>query len=183
LLIADEVQSGMGRCGQFFAMQVHRIAPDILTCAKALGGGIPCGAVLCNEDIAPHFGPGDLGTTFGGGPVASAAICAVIDAIETDDLLGNVRQREAQIREQCITGPVKKIQGMGLLLGLICDRPAIEVRDALLQHNVLTGTSAEPNALRILAPLVLESSHIDQLTQALESMAPRSKKRDHDESV
>jgi acetylornithine/succinyldiaminopimelate/putrescine aminotransferase len=183
LLIADEVQCGMGRCGQFFAVQAHQITPDILTSAKALGGGIPCGAVLCNEAIAPHFGPGDLGTTFGGGPVASAAICAVIDAIETDDLLGNVRQREAQIREQCITGPVKKIQGMGLLLGLICDRPAIEVRDALLQHNVLTGTSAEPNALRILAPLVLESSHIDQLTQALESMAPRSKKRDHDESV
>lgn len=173
LMIADEVQSGMGRCGQFFAMQVHRIAPDILTCAKALGGGIPCGAVLCNEDIAPHFGPGDLGTTFGGGPVASAAICAVIDAIEKEDLLKNVRQREAQIREECITGPVQKIQGMGLLLGLVCDRPAIEVRDALLQHDVLAGTSADPNVLRILAPLVLESSHVNHLTVALESMAPR----------
>lgn len=173
LMIADEVQSGMGRCGQFFAMQVHRIAPDILTCAKALGGGIPCGAALCNEDIAPHFGPGDLGTTFGGGPVASAAICAVIDAIEKEDLLKNVRQREAQIREECITGPVQKIQGMGLLLGLVCDRPAIEVRDALLQHDVLAGTSADPNVLRILAPLVLESSHVNHLTVALESMAPR----------
>jgi len=172
LLIADEVQSGMGRCGQFFAVQAHEIIPDILTSAKALGGGIPCGAVLCTEDIAPHFGPGDLGTTFGGGPVAAAAINAVVDALKTEGLLNNVRQREAQIREQCITGPVQKIQGMGLLLGLVCDRPAVEVRNALLQHDVLTGTSADPDVLRILAPLVLESGHVDHLVHALESMAP-----------
>lgn len=171
LLIADEVQSGMGRCGRFFAVQAHEITPDILTSAKALGGGIPCGAVLCNEDVAQRFGPGDLGTTFGGGPVAAAAISAVIDTIEAEDLLANVRQREAQIREQCITGPVQKIQGMGLLLGLVCDRPAVEVRDALLEHDVLTGTSADANVLRILAPLVLESGHVDHLTRALESMA------------
>lgn len=172
LLIADEVQSGMGRSGQFFAMQTHDVVPDILTSAKALGGGIPCGAVLCTDDVAPHFGPGDLGTTFGGGPVAAAAINAVIDAIEAEDLLKNVREREVQIREQCVTGPVQKIQGMGLLLGLVCDRPAIEVRNALLEHDVLTGTSADPNVLRILAPLVLEASHVDHLAHALESIAP-----------
>jgi len=174
LLIADEVQSGMGRCGHFFAVQAHGIDPDIITSAKALGGGIPCGAILCTEDITPHFGPGDLGTTFGGGPVAAAAICAVIDTIETDDLLANVRAREAQIRDQCVVGPVQKIQGMGLLLGLVCDRPAVEVRNALLQYDVLTGTSADPHVLRILAPLVLEAMHIDHLTNALESLAPRS---------
>ena len=172
LLIADEVQSGMGRCGQFFASQAHAITPDMLTSAKALGGGIPCGAILCNEDIAPHFGPGDLGSTFGGGPVAAAAINAVIDTIEAEDLLKNVRLREAQIREQCVTGPVQKIQGMGLLLGLVCDRPAIEVRDLLLEHDVLTGTSADAHVLRILAPLVLESRHVDHLAHALESIAP-----------
>jgi acetylornithine/N-succinyldiaminopimelate aminotransferase len=172
LLIADEVQSGMGRSGQYFAVQAHEIAPDILTVAKALGGGIPCGAVLCNEDIAPHFGPGDLGTTFGGGPVAAAAITAVIDTIESENLLLNVREREAQIREQCITGPVKKIQGMGLLLGLVCDRPAAEVRDFLLGHDIFTGTSGDPEVLRILAPLVLQPEHVDRLTQALESIAP-----------
>jgi acetylornithine/succinyldiaminopimelate/putrescine aminotransferase len=81
LLIADEVQTGIGRCGQFFAVQAQHITPDILTSAKSLGGGIPCGAVLCTTDIAGHFGPGDLGTTFGGGPVAAAAISAVISAI------------------------------------------------------------------------------------------------------
>ena len=183
LLVVDEVQSGMGRCGQFFAVQAHGITPDILTSAKALGGGIPCGAVLCNEDIAAHFGPGDLGTTFGGGPVAAAAIGAVIDAIKAEDLLNNVRQREAQIREQCLTGPVQKIQGMGLLLGLVCDRPAVEVRDALLDNDILSGTSADPNILRILAPLVLEPGHVDQLAHALGSMAPDTTQRDTNESV
>jgi acetylornithine/succinyldiaminopimelate/putrescine aminotransferase len=172
LLIADEVQSGMGRSGHYFAVQAHDITPDILTSAKALGGGIPCGAVLCNEAIAPHFGPGALGTTFGGGPVAAAAINAVIDTIETEQLLNNVRERETQIRKQCVTGPVTKIQGMGLLLGLTCDRPAAEVRDALLEHDILTGTSADSNILRILAPLVLESKHVERLAQTLESIAP-----------
>ena len=132
------------------------VAADILTSAKSLGGGIPCGAVLCSEDVAPHFGPGDLGTTFGGGPVAAAAINAVIDTIETEGLLQNVQERETQIRRQCIVGPVQEIQGMGLLLGLVCDRPAIEVRDALLEHDILTGTSADSHVLRILAPLVLQ---------------------------
>ncbi len=173
LLIADEVQSGMGRCGRYFAVQVQEIMPDILTSAKALGGGIPCGAVLCTDEISAHFGPGDLGSTFGGGPVAAAAIIAVIESIEAEGLLKNVRQREAQIREQCVQGPVQKIQGMGLLLGLVCDRPAIEVRNALLEHDVLTGTSSDPNVLRILAPLVLESNHVDHLAHALRTMAPR----------
>ena len=172
LLIADEVQSGVGRCGQFFALQVYGIEPDILTSAKALGGGIPCGALLCTKKLADRFGPGDLGSTFGGGPVAAAAIVAVIDSIDRENLLANVRAREAQIREQCVVGPVQKIRGMGLLLGLHCDRPAIEVRDALLDQDVLTGTSADPDVIRILAPLVLESRHVDHLAHALESMAP-----------
>ena len=172
LMIADEVQSGVGRCGQFFALQVYGIEPDILTSAKGLGGGIPCGALLCTKKLAGRFGPGDLGSTFGGGPVAAAAIVAVIDSIDREDLLANVRAREAQIREQCIVGPVRKIQGMGLLLGFQCDRPAIEVRDALLNHDVLTGTSADPDVIRILAPLVLEPRHVDHLAWALASMAP-----------
>ena len=172
LLIADEVQSGMGRCGQFFAVQVHDIEPDILTSAKSLGAGIPCGAVLCTQEIATKFGPGALGTTFGGGPLAAAAIAATIDAIETEDLLRNTRQREAEIREHCVVGPVQKIQGMGLLLGLVCDRPAKEVQSALLDHDILAGTSGDPAVLRILAPLVLESTHVEHLANALQSLAP-----------
>jgi acetylornithine/succinyldiaminopimelate/putrescine aminotransferase len=83
-----------------------------------------------------------------------------------------VRRSEALIRENCVVGPVMKIQGMGLLLGLVCDRPAIEVRDALLEHDILTGTSSDPNVLRILAPLVLEPGHIDHLAEALRTIVP-----------
>jgi len=172
VLIADEVQSGMGRSGHFFAVQAHGVEPDIITSAKSLGGGIPCGAVLCREDIGLRFGPGDLGTTFGGGPVAAAAIVTTIDVIETDQLLDNVRQREAQICTQCITGPVQRIQGKGLLLGLVCDRPAATVRDALLDYDILTGTSADPHVLRILAPLVLETRHVEHLARALDAIPP-----------
>ncbi len=172
LLIADEVQSGMGRCGRFFGVQVHGIEVDILTSAKSLGAGIPCGAVLCTQEIAARFGPGSLGTTFGGGPLAAAAIAATIHAIETEDLLRNVRNREAEIREQCVVGPVQKIQGMGLLLGLVCDRPAKEVQSALLEHDILAGTSGDPAVVRILAPLVLESTHVEHLADALQTLAP-----------
>jgi acetylornithine/N-succinyldiaminopimelate aminotransferase len=171
LLIADEVQCGMGRCGEFFAIQLHDIEPDILTSAKALGGGIPCGAVLCTHDIAANLGTGDLGSTFGGGPIAAAAIVATIDAINNEGLLENVRSCELAIREQCITGPVMRIQGKGLLLGLVCDREAAGVRNSLLEQNILTGSSSDPNVLRILAPLVLQKKHIEQFAAALQNVA------------
>jgi acetylornithine/N-succinyldiaminopimelate aminotransferase len=167
LLIADEVQSGMGRCGHYFAVQAYAVEPDLLTSAKSLGGGVPCAAVLSRGDIAERFGPGDLGTTFGGGPLAAAAISAVIDTIDDEGLLAKVREREAQIRERCRTGPVVGIQGKGLLLGLVCDRPAAEVRDALLEQDILTGTSADAKVVRILAPLVITDEHVDHLARAL----------------
>jgi len=172
LLIADEVQCGIGRSGRFFASQAFSIEPDILTSAKSLGGGVPCGAVLCGDAVAKHFGAGMLGTTFGGGPLAAAAIVAVIGAIRDEDLLANVRERELQILEECVVGPVNKIRGMGLLLGLVCDRPARDVRDALLDHDILAGTSAEPNVLRILAPLVIDERHVHRLSEALSSISP-----------
>lgn len=172
LLIADEVQSGMGRSGQFFAVETYGIEPDIITSAKALGGGVPCGAVLCKDELARLFGPGDLGTTFGGGPLAAAAIVAVIESIKAENLLPNVREREAQIRDTCVVGPVVKIQGIGLLLGLVCDRPAVDVRNFLLDHDILTGTSNDPNVVRILAPLIIEEQHVSRLARTLALMAP-----------
>jgi acetylornithine/succinyldiaminopimelate/putrescine aminotransferase len=170
LLIADEVQSGMGRTGRCFAVQHHGIEPDILTAAKSLGGGIPCGALLATGQLAAQMHVGDLGTTFGGGPLAAAAIVAVIDAIESENLLDNVREREAEIREHCIVGPVERIQGKGFLAGLVCDRPAKEVRNALLEHDILAGTSGDPSVLRLLPPLVLESGHVRRLADALASI-------------
>ena len=170
LLIADEVQSGIGRCGHLFAIDELGIKPDIVTSAKALGGGVPCGAMLCTDAVAEHFGPGSLGTTFGGGPLAASAIVAVLDTIASEDLLANVRAREQQIRELCECGPVNRIQGKGLLLGLVCDRPAVAVRDALLQQDILTGTSADPSVVRILAPLVLQEEHVTRPAKALENI-------------
>ncbi len=173
LLIADEVQTGVGRTGQYFAVQSLDVSPDILTSAKSLGGGMPCGAVLARDEVAGHFGPGDLGTTFGGGPLACAAIVAVLAAIEDEGLLENVHVREAQIRECCSVGPVRAVRGRGLLLGLVCDRPASEVRDALLERDILAGTSGDPRVLRILAPLVIDGTHIERLADALASIPPR----------
>lgn len=174
LLIADEVQSGMGRSGQFFAMQTYETQPDMLTSAKSLGGGIPCGALLVGDELSAAMKPGDLGTTFGGGPLAAAAIVAVIETIQNEDLLTNVRAREAEIREYCIVGPVRSVQGMGLLLGLKCDRPAREVQAALLDHDILTGTSADPEVLRLLPPLLLQSAHVSRLAEALASITAKT---------
>ena len=171
ILIADEVQSGMGRTGHFFAVQHSNVEPDILTAAKALGGGIPCGALLTTAALSAELQVGDLGTTFGGGPLASAAIVAVIDAIHAENLLDNVREREAEIHAQCIAGPVTGIQGKGFLTGLICDRPAKDVRNALLDRDILTGTSADPAVLRLLPPLVLEATHVKRLAAALNDIA------------
>ncbi len=171
LLIADEVQCGMGRCGHFFAIEAYDTEPDLLTSAKGLGGGIPCGALLCGEDLSKTVGPGDLGSTFGGGPIAAAAVITVIETIRSEDLITNVRKREAEIRRHCVTGPVKSVQGMGLLLGLVCERPAAEIRDALLEHDILTGTSADPGVLRLLPPLVLRSEHVTRLAGALDNLA------------
>jgi acetylornithine/succinyldiaminopimelate/putrescine aminotransferase len=162
----------MGRSGHFFAVQAWSIEPDLLTSAKSLGGGVPCGALLASEALTKTLTSGDLGTTFGGGPMAAAAIVAVIDTIQEEGLLQNVRDREAEIRDSCVVGPIQKIQGMGLLLGLICDRPAREVRDALLEHDVLAGLSADPHSLRILAPLVIESAHVQHLADALATIPP-----------
>ena len=172
VLIADEVQSGMGRSGRHFAVEASGIEPDILTCAKSLAGGFPCGAVLVNEAMSATIRPGDLGSTFGGGPVAAAAILAVIETIESEHLLENVRRREAEIREQCVTGPVTRVQGTGFLLGLVCDRPARDVQHALLDRGILAGTSNDPHVLRLLPPLVLESSHVARLADALSDIAP-----------
>jgi acetylornithine/N-succinyldiaminopimelate aminotransferase len=171
-LIADEVQSGMGRSGQFFAVQAYQVQPDMLTTAKALGGGVPCSALLVDDRLCAAIKPGDLGTTFGGSPLAAAAIIAVIETIRKEGLLENVRQREAEIRQLCIAGPVTSIQGMGLMLGLVCDRPATEIQAQLLEYNILTGTSADPQVLRLLPPLVLQPGHVQRLARCLAAIAP-----------
>ncbi|HEV8241850.1 MAG TPA: aminotransferase class III-fold pyridoxal phosphate-dependent enzyme [Thermoanaerobaculia bacterium] len=165
-LIFDEVQCGMGRTGQPFAAQLYGVVPDVLTVAKGLAGGFPAAAVLASEMCA-GVGIGDLGSTFGGGPVAAAMIVAVLDAIEQDGLLAHVRSISAHLRETCIVGPVVAAQGEGLLVGLRTAPPAKQVMAALLERNILTGTSADPHVLRLLPPLVLQHEHVDLLRAAL----------------
>ena len=167
MLIFDEVQTGMGRLGQPFGANLHGIQPDFLTTAKGLAGGLPAGAVLMRPEIASTLKLGELGTTFGGGPLACAAMETVIETIIEEDLLAKVRANSAAIRASCCVGPVTDIQGAGLLLGLRTTVPAAAVRDALLERDILTGTSADPHVLRLLPPLILEGQHVDRLAQAL----------------
>jgi acetylornithine/succinyldiaminopimelate/putrescine aminotransferase len=170
LMIIDEVQTGMGRLGTPFGAQLYGVRPDLLTVAKGLGGGFPCGAVLLPHTIAADLKAGALGTTFGGGPVACAAIKTVIEVIERDSLLANVRDVSAGIRATCRVGPVESIQGRGFLLGLKTRPRAAAVRDALLARDILVGTSADPHILRLLPPLILETEHVQRLAQALEEL-------------
>jgi acetylornithine/N-succinyldiaminopimelate aminotransferase len=172
VLIFDEVQCGVGRTGYPFAANMYEIAPDIITTAKALGAGFPVSALLIADHVATSLKTDMLGTTFGGGPMACAVVEAVIDAIESENLLENVRRRSAQIRSECKVGPVVGFQGAGLLLGLRTSRPAQEVQAELLAQNILTGTSGDPNVVRILAPFVLGSEHVEQLRDALKRIAP-----------
>lgn len=174
LLILDEVQTGMGRLGEAFGAQLYGVEPDILTTAKGLAGGLPAGAVLMTREMAADLKPGELGTTFGGGPVVCAAIVAVIDAIVQDELLERVRSASAQLRALSGTGPVTDIQGAGLLLGLRTRPRAAAVRDALLERDILTGTSSDPHVLRLLPPLILEDEHVQILTAALGDLTDAS---------
>jgi len=167
ILIFDEVQCGVGRTGYPFAANMHGIAPDIITTAKALGAGFPVSALMVSDMVAPYMKLDSLGTTFGGGPMACAVVEAVIDIIESENLLENVRARSAEIREKCVVGPVTGTQGAGLLLGLRTTRPAKDVQAELLKLDILTGTSGDPNVVRILAPFILESEHVDLLAKAL----------------
>lgn len=170
LLIFDEVQCGMGRSGRAFAADLYGVRPDMITTAKALGNGFPCAALLMTPRVTAAVKMETLGTTFGGGPMACAAIEAVIEAIESEDLLGNVRRVSDYVRAQCRVGPVTGFQGAGLLLGLRLSRPAKEVQAALLGRDILTGTSADPQVLRLLPPYVLREAHVDLLKEALAAL-------------
>jgi len=170
LLIFDEVQCGMGRCGEPFAANLYGVVPDMITTAKALGSGFPCSALLMSPSIAGHLKIDMLGTTFGGGPMACAVIEAVIDAIESENLLANVRRISSLIRETCNVGPVHGNQGAGFLLGLNTGRPAKDVQRELLERDILTGTSADPNVLRLLPPFILGEEHVVRLRDALRSL-------------
>ena len=174
VLIYDEVQTGVGRTGDWFFAASNAgagVVPDIVTLAKALGSGIPVGACLVNEDIASHIKENDLGTTFGGGMIAMAAVVATLEAIEKDGMLENVRTVEAHLRERLSEVPaVVAVRGRGFLLGLeFCDKAAL-IHKALLERKIITGTSSDSSVLRLLPPLCLESLQIDIFVDALKEI-------------
>jgi acetylornithine/succinyldiaminopimelate/putrescine aminotransferase len=139
LLIFDEVQCGVGRTGQPFAANYYGVMPDMITTAKALGNGFPVSALLLTPPITASLKLENLGTTFGGGPMACAVAEATIDAIEQEDLLANVRRVSAYLTKTCAVGPVTGFQGLGFLAGLKMNKPAKDIQKALLARDILAG--------------------------------------------
>ena len=170
-LLFDEVQCGVGRLGTFTAAESFGVIPDSIAMAKGLAAGLPIGAVLCLPSLVDDIKVGDLGSTFGGGPVPCAAALANIGVIEREGLLANVRQVSAQIGAVAATLPhVVRVHGRGFLLGLELDRPAADVQRALWQHRILTGTSTDPMTLRLLPPLSFASDEADLLLRGLQEV-------------
>ncbi|MGH2726865.1 MAG: acetylornithine transaminase [Actinomycetota bacterium] len=181
LLIFDEVQTGLGRTGRWFGFQHSGVVPDVVTLAKALGGGLPIGACVAREDVADAFKPGDHATTFGGGPVPCAAALAVLDVIESEELVANsARMGErlvARLRDALADVPaVTEVRGVGLLVGVqLAGEHAKDVVDAARGRGLLVN-NVRPDTVRLSPPLIVEETDVDRavaiLTDAIKAGAP-----------
>ena len=175
LLIFDEVQTGVGRTGEWFfagSEAAGRVVPDVITLAKALGSGVPVGACLTTEEVSSVIKENDLGTTFGGGMLAMAAVVATLEAIEADAMLENARSVEGFLREGLagLKG-VAGLRGRGLLLGVEFEEPvAGRVQKSLLERRIITGTSSDARVLRLLPPLCLKTEEAGMFVEALEEI-------------
>src|SRR5258707_988591 len=171
VLIYDEVQTGIGRTGDWFFAGSEAgdgVIPDIITLAKALGSGIPVGACLVTDAIASQIKENDLGTTFGGGMIAMAAVTATLEAIENDGMLANVREVESYLRERLKeVEQVVGVHGQGFLLGLEFADKAKPIHEALLERKIITGTSSDAQVLRLLPPLCLKRDEVDLFIEGL----------------
>ena len=171
VLIFDEVQCGVGRTGRLFAHEWAGVAPDIMAVAKALGNGFPIGACLAREAVAAALVPGSHGTTFGGNPLACAVGNAVLDVVLADGFLDHVRETGAALKERLATlagnGAVfTGVRGRGLMLGLECAVPNLDLL-AALRENRLLALPADGNVLRMLPPLTVGAAEIDEACDAL----------------
>lgn len=169
LLIFDEVQTGVGRTGNWFfagSELAAGVVPDIVTLAKSLGSGIPVGACLVNNTVSSSIKENDLGTTFGGGMIAMAAVIATLEAIEKDGMLGNAKAIEQKLRAAELKG-VRSIRGKGCLLGIECTGNAGDTFNRLLESGIITGTSSDPKVLRLLPPLNTSLDDLDILIKEL----------------
>lgn len=181
LLIADEIQSGVGRTGEWFAYQHYGILPDVATIAKPIAGGIPMGAMLCTDEVALAFSPGMHGTTFGGGPLACAVASAVISTIRNDHVLENVREvgtyftnrlRELAKRHSHVI----EVRGLGLMLGIELSSPEIakQVALAMMERRIILNRTSE-TVLRLLPPFILERKHVDMAVDALDEVLAQTR--------
>lgn len=165
--ISDEVQCGLGRSGSLSALSGFGHRPDVQTLGKGIAGGYPCAALLVSDALAAAITPGDLGTTFGGAPMACALVAAVAKLVVDEDLASRANTAFAFIQEHGVAGPVEKVHGAGLLVGLKCRRSASDVAAELRQRGLLVGTSADPHVARIMPPLNIEFSDLSRLVEAL----------------
>lgn len=173
LLILDEIQCGMGRTGEMFAWQNYGVKPDIMTCAKALGCGVPVGAFFMTQKVADKsLAPGDHGTTYGGNPFVGTAVSTVFDLFEKQKILDNVHE-VAPYLEQKLDELVAKYdfltarRGMGLMQGLVCTLPVGQVSAKALEQGLIIIT-AGADVIRMVPPLVIEKKHVDEMIEKLE---------------
>ena len=172
LLIFDEIQCGMGRTGTMFAHEEYGVKPDILTLAKALGCGIPVGAFLTTEKAAALV-PGDHGTTYGGNPLAAAAVNHVLELFQTTDILAHVNQISEYLERQLdmLTAEVDCVEahrGKGLMQGIILNRPANDVVMKAMDKGLLVITAGS-NVLRLVPPLIITERHVDEMIEKLKA--------------
>jgi acetylornithine/N-succinyldiaminopimelate aminotransferase len=174
LLVADEVQSGYGRSGKFFAHQHAGIQPDIISVAKGMGNGFPIGGILIAPKLRASYGL--LGTTFGGNHLACAAALAVLEVIEQESLVENARQLGDYLRtELAAHAGAREIRGRGLMVGIKYDFPIKDLRDQLLtEHHIFVGNASDPNVLRLLPPLNITRAEVDRFLAALYAASPPS---------
>ncbi len=169
VLIADEVQSGYGRSGKFFAFQHHGIQPDIISIAKGMGNGFPVGGVLIHESFAPSYGL--LGTTFGGNHLACAASLAVLEVLESEGLTQNADELGTYFKEKADEIPeIKNVKGRGLMIGLEFDFEVADLRKKLIyEQHIFTGSAKNKKLLRFLPALNITKEHVDQFFEALQN--------------
>ena len=175
ILIFDEIQTGIGRTGEWFfsgSSNAGGIQPDIVSLAKSLGSGVPVGACLVNENIASHIKVNDLGTTFGGGMLAMAAVRATLEAIETEDMIANARAIELHLREHLTGIPgIKAIRGKGCLIGIQFDSPCRVINEKLFAKHIISGMSSDPCVLRLLMPMNIRKEELDIFIDAVKEIS------------
>jgi acetylornithine/succinyldiaminopimelate/putrescine aminotransferase len=171
LLIFDEIQTGMGRMGTPFAAQFYGVQPDLITSAKGLASGVPMGALLMTAAVASKLKGGDLGSTFGGGPLACAALLATVEVIEAEGLMGRASKAAARLRKELKDSIVNEVLGEGLLLGLRSAHAAA-LKKHLLARNILVGGSGDPTVLRLMPPLNVSDGALLALITAIHSFVP-----------